>query len=476
MSFISIKLAFLPAIKLRFLEERKMKIEIIRREIIKPSTPTPNDFKKFNLSLLNQLAPPVYTSLLLFYPRNNNDHLTTYQIHQQLKKSVSKTLTRFFPLAGRIESSFSIECHDYGAHYTEARIHYTTLFSFLQQPLDLEKIQLFLPIESNSPKAVSMPLLLVQLTSFECGGVALGMCMSHKLADAAMMFMFVRDWAAITLGNPPEQLPVINFNAASYFPVKDPASFQLPALIFKRAKCVTKRYLFDAKKIASLKAKASSVSVQKPTRTEAITALIWRCAMNASSRLNKGVAKHSVMHHFVNLRRIVEPPISGNTLGSLVLYFSTHADQSKIELQDLVAEFRKGMKEFRGREAKRIGGDEAVKVVYEKRKERRELMNKDDTNLFSCTSLCSFNFYEHADFGLGKPIWMTVDSGASLNNNIILSNMREGYGVEAWVTLSEKEMAIFEADPELLSFASSNPSVLVLMDNNQHHHSSLSRL
>ncbi|XP_028211718.1 vinorine synthase-like [Glycine soja] len=40
----------------------------------------------------------------------------------------------------------------------------------------------------------------VQLNVFECGGIAIGACMSHKIADAMSYFMFIQTWAAIARG------------------------------------------------------------------------------------------------------------------------------------------------------------------------------------------------------------------------------------------------------------------------------------
>lgn len=40
-----------------------------------------------------------------------------------LKSSLSTTLTRFYPLAGRISDDFSVDCSDAGALYVEAEDH-----------------------------------------------------------------------------------------------------------------------------------------------------------------------------------------------------------------------------------------------------------------------------------------------------------------------------------------------------------------
>ncbi|KAK6140381.1 hypothetical protein DH2020_025876 [Rehmannia glutinosa] len=101
-------------------------VKIISTELIKPSSPTPNHLRSLKLSLLDQLAPPVYISLIFFYEANelkglidgNTDHA---QICQHLKQSLSNTLTLFYPLAGKIDpDNFTIDCNDNGVEFIDA--------------------------------------------------------------------------------------------------------------------------------------------------------------------------------------------------------------------------------------------------------------------------------------------------------------------------------------------------------------------
>ena len=48
-----------------------MDVDIISREIIKPSSPAIHHIKPFKLSLLDQITPTTYASLILFYPKNH---------------------------------------------------------------------------------------------------------------------------------------------------------------------------------------------------------------------------------------------------------------------------------------------------------------------------------------------------------------------------------------------------------------------
>ena len=98
--------------------DETMKVDIIKREIIKPFTPTPSHLKTYKLSLLDQLQLVVYGPIVLFYAKN--DLITSDQQSQRLKASLSKTLARFYSAAGRIKDNVTIECSDEGVQYIEA--------------------------------------------------------------------------------------------------------------------------------------------------------------------------------------------------------------------------------------------------------------------------------------------------------------------------------------------------------------------
>ncbi|KAJ0094107.1 hypothetical protein Patl1_16844 [Pistacia atlantica] len=431
-----------------------MKVEITAKEIIKPSSSTPHNLRNFKLSLLDQLAPPTYEPLLLFYSFNGD----AADSHR-LKKSLSDTLTHFFPLAGRVKDNIEIDCSDYGAVYVEARVA-CLLSDFLKQP-NADALKEFLPVEVDSTEAAGRDaLLLVQSSFFSCGGVAIGVCLSHKLGDAATLSTFIKSWAAANIGSELQQRPL--YIASSLFPTMSFSEGVLPPpalLNFTKGKCVVKRFVFDAPKIAALKSIAASASVQQPTRVEVVTALIWKCAMNAS-RSNSGFSKLSLLSQSVNIRRRTEPPLPDDSIGNLVGYFPAQKDESDIELQGLVRELRTGKQDFSKKYVKKLQSEVAYEEITESLKEELCMLISHDMEFYICTSLCNFSFYD-IDFGWGKPTWVTNISGGPLKNVVKLIDTRGGDGaIEAWVILSEQDMALFEKDKELLAYASLNPSVL----------------
>lgn len=101
-------------------------LHVISRSItcnIKPASPTPESFKQYILPLHDRLAPTILMPAIFFFPNVNNsaDHKST--ISNLLKKSLSETLSKYYPFAGRLRSSGSyVDCNDEGVQFVEAHI------------------------------------------------------------------------------------------------------------------------------------------------------------------------------------------------------------------------------------------------------------------------------------------------------------------------------------------------------------------
>ncbi|GKU98136.1 hypothetical protein SLEP1_g11173 [Rubroshorea leprosula] len=212
-----------------------------------------------------------------------------------------------------------------------------------------------------------------------------------------------------------------------------------------------KTFVFHSSKIAELKAKAASERVPQPSRVEVVTALIWKWAM-AVSRSNYRSPKPSAVHQPVNVRKRIG---SDNSMGNLLgVFVAQIGDGTEIQLPVLVDQLRMKLEEATKMfEEKLRGGAEVSSIIFGFYKELGELFIKgEDIDAYTFSSWCKFPFYE-ADFGWGKPSWVSTPPVA-VNNNIVLMDTKEGEGIEAWVTLTKEDMALFKHDQELLTFAS----------------------
>ncbi|PRQ45238.1 putative salutaridinol 7-O-acetyltransferase [Rosa chinensis] len=412
-------------------------VKIISRKMIKPSSPTPHHQRNLQLSFLDQLLPPtLYPSIIFFYSSPTSDPAST--VSESLHASLSKSLVLFYPLAGRLKTAASVHCNDEGAHFLEARVNC--------QLSDLLKV----------PEHKLLNNLIPDL--FNCGGIAVAASPIHKIGDAGAYYKFIQTWAAIHRGES-DQLVLPEFNGASVLP---PRELSLPNNLglIPNQKLTTRTFVFDVTKIASLKAKIGG------THVELVSAIILRSALAASHKSKpETTSSTNVLSQIVSFRNRIVPAVAPNVMGNWFWSVQVVFKQNETELQESVAKMRKGVTDFYKEKADRFKGQDGFRVVSESLRERGEFFKstKGCINLYRGTSLCKLPVYE-IDFGWRKPTWVTSQSNHK--NLFLLIDTKHGDGIEVWVTLDEEEMAIFESEEELLSFACANPSAIV---NHQSH-------
>ncbi|PQP92084.1 vinorine synthase-like [Prunus yedoensis var. nudiflora] len=218
----------------------------------------------------------------------------------------------------------------------------------------------------------SLPLG-VQLNIFQCGGFAIGQCISHKIADGLSYFMFSKIWAAVARGdqasiNPPE------FVSSTLFPPKEfNIGFDGSVGITKDR--VTKRFVFDASQIENLRERYEQTPLRIPS---------------------SGGGDEECGHGMVI-------PVVREAIGNIDNVYVT-----KLQKQ----------------------GDEHLGVM---KKQADSFKRGEMPTLLSFSSYCRFPLYDN-DFGWGRPTW--VGSPALTYKNLVLfMDTKEGGGIEAYVSL-----------------------------------------
>lgn len=184
-------------------------IQVTSDEIILPSSPTPPPLRNLKLSLLDQISPSNYTPIIFFYAAVEDPGADRFSGSRQLKKSLSEILTLFYPFAGTLSTEgYSVDCNDKGVEYSEARVD-CKLLEVVESP-DFKVLHRLLPFEPYAnlaePEIGRDVILAVRLNLFDCGGVAIALCVTHKLVDGLSATVFVREWAAINRGDS-DQVP-----------------------------------------------------------------------------------------------------------------------------------------------------------------------------------------------------------------------------------------------------------------------------
>ncbi|KAK6922354.1 hypothetical protein RJ641_012861 [Dillenia turbinata] len=107
-----------------------------------------------------------------------------------LKRSFSEVLARYNAISARVFDNLYLGCGDQGVPDIEvhAGCH---LCAVVHDPIPCELNKL-LPFKLDEFEDLAMG---IQVTFFECGGFALDVCISHKVADALSIAGSVGNWA-----------------------------------------------------------------------------------------------------------------------------------------------------------------------------------------------------------------------------------------------------------------------------------------
>ncbi|XP_050207906.1 stemmadenine O-acetyltransferase-like [Mercurialis annua] len=426
----------------------KLEVEFICQDLIKPSSPTPHHLHHLRLSFLDGLQPPICMPIVLFYSKESNSENSVRC--NELKKSLSKTLTMFYPLAGRVNNNTFIDCNDEGAFFVQAQAN-CQLSDILQNynPSDSNKL---IPLQPHQCKNYAT---FFQVTFFNCGGLCVSFSLSHKLGDALSQFQFLNSWAVVARGDSVISTPL--FGTATLFPpIKLQSGFDAGVLVEKDNKIVTKRFIFKNSIIEALRAKYADEIGYSPSRIVALAGFIWSRFRAAVQRKEADGNIYS-LHNLVNLRPKMERPLSNLSFGNLVTSASVQANMNAKHDGDarIVSEMSNAIRSVNTEYVKYL---QKTNVIINLMKEEVKKLVKGDVIGFYFTSLCKIPIYE-VDFGWGKPVFVG-SAQLPFKNQVSFLDTRKGGGVEAWVNLKEEDMAKFEIDKDLLEHVDDRPFMI----------------
>ncbi|XP_074289251.1 stemmadenine O-acetyltransferase-like [Silene latifolia] len=446
-------------------------VKTISTEIIKPSSPTPCHLKSFTLSLVDQIHPPYYSIMLLFYPKLIDSPPGVPDI-DLLKSSLSETLSKFYPFAGRFKDIFTVSCNDQGIPFIETRVE-CVLSDFLTSSNKVDHLhKLMPPKEYTAEKALpELVPLAIQVNVFSCGGVVIGCYKLHKLLlDGTSLVVFLKHWAAVakTRGCNSGTIVTVepDFDAVfSAFPPRptlgwmpfNANSYEHQTLVeqYEGINVVAKSFVFTKQAITELRTSAASVEVPKPTRVEALAGFVWEHCMAAGSAAGAMPLgpDPSVMSFLINMRPRLQPPLPSVSMGNLITLTSARANET-MGLPDLVKSIHGAVLNINdridsyqgGQNVEALAADLASPIAWYK------------PGIYGLSSWCQFGLDE-VDFGFGKPKWASPTDGIHYplsRNFIYLVNDTKGDGIEAWLFLEEMEMKILESNKNFLSYAYPN--------------------
>ncbi|KAK1368098.1 vinorine synthase-like [Heracleum sosnowskyi] len=396
--------------------------------------------------------------IIFYYSAPDKDSTNDITIgYKHLKKSLSKVLTSFHPFAGRYHiDTHSVDCGDQGAEYVEAKVD-IRLDDLASQRMNVnaELLNDLLPYPIGATDGYDDPLLAVQISAFSCGGVAIAVCSSHRIADASSTILFVKAWAIAAnqeLGyvDEPYQPISINFNSASLFPGKMlsciPSGIPRDKENIDEHRIVTKMFHFNQNNIESVRERARLNDASKiPTRVQSLFGLIGQAMIDVHLANPENPKSHTFIQA-VNVRKKTVPPLPDNLFGNIYLLARVQSGEGPDRLMglpglvDCLSKTVKGVVDTCGKALSL--GKEGQTMISEGCYELKKSLS--DPNIYfagAFTSWCKFPLYE-VDFGWGKPTWVSIPN-FPMKNAVVLIDDKSGEGIEAWVCMDENDMQKF---------------------------------
>ncbi|XP_047945092.1 stemmadenine O-acetyltransferase-like [Salvia hispanica] len=407
--------------------------KVISMEIIKPSSPTPKSMQKYQFSFIDQNTVLSFIPAVFFYP--SNPTIPNSEKSKLLKKSLSSVLSIYHPLAGRRVDNLYVDCNDAGAPFSEAEAD-CDLSPAVANP-DPKNLKKFLPHETEEFHDLCMA---VHATYFRCGGLAIGILLSHKVADASSYLLFLKTWSAVARNDGGVPLP--KFQLAAYAPQLDILNCQPPPGLVE-GDVATTILTFAAAEIAALQERYNAPGRRRPSRVEALSAFIWTRFVSATGAVSDP-DQICIVYNAINLRSRADPPVSEHQFGNFIA-----PSTALVRAGDGGSEVVRKVRE----------ASEMINAGYVAGLKKRELQLEELMGHVRASegvmvkmffsSLCGFPLSQ-VDFGWGRPARLG-SIGLPFQNLVHFMDTNGGDGIEALIHLSIQDMEKFQAHLSLNS-------------------------
>ncbi|XP_057773702.1 pelargonidin 3-O-(6-caffeoylglucoside) 5-O-(6-O-malonylglucoside) 4'''-malonyltransferase-like [Salvia miltiorrhiza] len=420
-------------------KHQKMQIHVVSRKLVKPSKATPPQLRSYKISVMDEVNPSMFVVRILYYRSRGLINLSG------LEESLGRTLTRFYPLAGRYDKEKRmVECNDEGALYSTARVD-CQLSRLIDGEVDVEQLNLLLPLEIGAADEPTDPMLAIQINRFQCGGTAVAVCASHRIFDAGSMSIFLTAWgrggAAIT--------PV--FDSASYFPSENLPPLQTHDSRTRNNNISVRRFIFTKTALSELRRRMPA-SAKPPSRVAAASAALIQALLRAD-RAKHGESRPCIVAQAINVRGRTHPPVPDHSCGNWATFATLELDAGRS--REMEADFPGLVSEMRGAAAGGVA--DCARLLADREFGRWALVGSyvaadergggGECKVAWISDWSKFGDYE-VDLGLGKPDWVSL-AGGRLEDIIVLMNTKDKEGIEAWVSLKESEMRLLEEDHQI---------------------------
>ncbi|KAK9053919.1 hypothetical protein SSX86_024994 [Deinandra increscens subsp. villosa] len=430
----------------------------VKPEFVSDESNKPIYFSPWDLVMIT--TNYIQKGLLYPLPENDQDFSITTFLND-LKHSLSATLTHFHPLAARLATvkhqnppSFTVFINPEntpGARFIHASVNLTV--ADIVKPTDVPLVvqSFFDHHQAVNHDGHDLPLLSVKVTEL-VDGIFIGCSMNHMVADGTSYWHFFNTWSKIHNSKGQNGLftpPILNRRIP---PGSDPI-VTLPftdenEFIERWNRPVLRERIFhlSADSVAKLKAKVNSeCKTTKVSSLQSVSALVWRC-MTRARRIPAD--EETSCKLAVNNRSRVSPPVPENYFGNLVQILKGTAMVGELLDHGI------GWAAWRLHEAVANHGDKEIKEMIDSWVKRPFVIKLGaffDRNSVQLGSSPRFDMYGN-EFGLGKALAVLSGYANKLDGKVTLYPGREGGGsMDLEVCLLPENMAAFESDEEFMS-------------------------
>ncbi|XP_020233758.1 uncharacterized acetyltransferase At3g50280 [Cajanus cajan] len=423
-------------------------------------------------------------------------NLPLHALISQLKTALSRTLSLFPPLAGRLVTDSHgyvyIACNDAGVDFIHANATALRICDLLS-PLDVhESFKEFFAFDRKvSYTGHSSPILAVQITEL-ADGIFIGCAVNHAVTDGTSFWNFFNTFAHLCRGatNSPRNVP--DFRRDSIL-ISD-AVLRLPPggpqVTFDAAAPLRERiFSFSREAIQTLKAKANNwrlaenennagelmkkqsndehakgnrilenwfkvkpLSVTETTEIssfQSVCALLWRAVTRARKLAS---SKTTTFRMAVNCRHRIEPKLERYYFGNAIQSVPTYASAGDVLSRDLgwcAEQLNKSVKAHDEAMVRRFVED------WEGNPRCFPLGNPDGASI-TMGSSPRFPMYDN-NFGWGRPLAVRSGQANKFDGKISAFPGRDGSGtVDLEVLLSPQTMEALHSDSEFIKYATSH--------------------
>ncbi|PKI43116.1 brassinosteroid-related acyltransferase 1 isoform X2 [Punica granatum] len=174
-------------------------VSIARTVSVHPKPTIQPPSKLLELSNLDRQCPALMY-LVFFYTSPRRSSLG--HVFDGLKSGLEETLNAWYPSAGRLRrdpkdgNKLNIRCNNEGAVMVEAstRVKIKELGELSEYTEFFENLVYKPPLADEDFSG--MPLVVVQVTRFGCGGFSIGIGISHSLFDGPAAYNFLSAWSS----------------------------------------------------------------------------------------------------------------------------------------------------------------------------------------------------------------------------------------------------------------------------------------